>query len=87
MYAIALASLNGIGGCVAGLVGGYILKQLKGRKTLFIESGLFLSLGVLYCLIYLVAIRSRQRKYAGNSGCNTRDKSHTKNQTRNSAEI
>ena len=87
MYAIVLASLNGIGGCVAGLVGGYLFKQLKGRKTFFIESELFLSLGVSYCLIYLVAITSRQRKCAGNSGCNTRDKSHTKNQTINSAEI
>lgn len=87
MYAIALASLNGVGGCVAGLVGGYLFKKFKGRKTFFTGSGLFLSLGVLYCLIYFVTIANRRRKYAGNSGCNTLDKSQTENQTVNSAEI
>lgn len=68
------------------IVGGYLFKKFKERKTFFPGSGLFLSLGVLYCLIYLATITSRRRKYAGNSVYNTHYKSHTKNQTINSAE-
>ena len=53
IYAIALTLLNGVGGCFAGILGGYLFKSYGGRKTFFIGAGMFVILGVLFTCLYL----------------------------------
>ena len=53
IYAIALTLLNGVGGCFAGVLGGYLFKTYGGRKTFFSGAGMFVILGVLFTCVYL----------------------------------